>query len=206
MATPLSRLKVQTIDEQIAEATARKEAELAQEIQQIKLAAEVDDARFELKQKIQGEFNTLQKKQAEEDKVYYKEVAQSKANFKAKYGVDFEVERKPFVIPMTRDERINLKAKLASELTVNDKPKYSLNADETALIGTKGTPITSLIDVEIDGKKEKLSARNLFKYLKPEATKEELDERFPPKDTTPKEYREQRLEQFNNIIEDTEKE
>ncbi|MBC5836772.1 hypothetical protein [Flavobacterium muglaense] len=200
MATPLSKKPVLTIDEQIAELKAKRAAELEKEIKQLELSAQVDDARFELSQKIKSEWNILKKKIDDEEKELSKKhkqeenlliqnIGEYKDEFKEKYGVDFEIKRPEIKVVLA----LRAKARLISELKVGDAPKYKLNDDKTALIGAKGQPITSTINEKIDGKKETLSARNLFKYLKPEATKEELDKLFPPKNNLPKEYSSQSI-------------
>lgn len=167
--------KIVTLDEQIAELRARRDAELEKEIEQLKLSAEVDDARWELKQKIQGEYNTLQKKHEDEDKKLKSDIAGYKANFKKTYGVEYDVE-KPIKQPALS---VSAKAEIASKIEVDGKLRHSLNADKTALIGVKGEAVTSVISFDHNGKKETISAKNLFKYLNPDVTKDELDKIFP---------------------------
>ncbi|HEY1192612.1 hypothetical protein [Flavobacterium sp.] len=166
--------KILTTDEQIAELRRQNAIELEKQIEKIKFDSQVDDARHELRLKIQGEYNTLQKKHDDESKKLRSDIASYIADFKKTYGVEYDIE-KPIKQPTLS---VSEKAELAKQIEIDGKLKYSLNADKTALIGAKGEAITSVINFKHKGKKETISARNLFKYLNPEATKDELDRIF----------------------------
>jgi hypothetical protein len=158
----MAKLKIQTIDEQIAELKAKREAELQQEIEQLKLASQVDDARFELGLKLKGEFDTLQKKRIKEDIEFQETIENYHREFETKYGVPYLTE--PKKKPLT----INEKCKMIAGFRNKDKtPKYKLNEAGTAVVGAKGNELKStIVFKDEDGDKQTLKADNLLAYLK----------------------------------------
>jgi hypothetical protein len=62
----------------------------------------------------------------------------------------------------------------------NDKPKYTLSEDGKGIIGVNKEKITSIIKFDdAEGKKQTLGVHNYFMYLKPETTKQQLNQLFP---------------------------
>lgn len=173
--------KIITLEEQIAELKSRREAELAKEIEQLKLLAEIDDARFELQQKLQSEWNIFQNKKDVEERELRKTFVQYKKDFEKQYGQPFETELATAKQPSLT---LNEKLKLVSEMTNDDgTPKYRLNSEKTAIIGAKGEPIRStIVFKDSNGNKQTVGASTFFKYLNPDVEKEEIEKIFLKKD------------------------
>lgn len=166
-------------EKRIAKLIADTEAKLKKDIADIENEEKVKEARKELEKKIKDEKVNLEFTHKE----YIKD-------FEKEYGVKyFLVSNSVDANTPEKLEKLKLeeKCKIAEvEYNSDNQLKYRMNDTKDAIIGAKGEPITSIIKINVNGKKETLGVRSFFQHLKPEATKEELDKLYPKKNVKTK--------------------
>lgn len=147
-------------EKRIAKLIAESEAKLKQDIAEIESEEEAKEARKELEKKIK------------------EQIREFEFTYNVKYKLDDTQTESKEQKKLTIEEKCEL-----AKVELNDKNqlKYRMNDAKNAIIGAKGEVITSVIKINVNGKKETLSVRNFFEHLKPDATKDELDKLYPKK-------------------------
>ncbi|PWB25429.1 hypothetical protein [Flavobacterium sp. HTF] len=154
------------LDAEIAKVTAQAEKDLAEKIEKIKLSAEIDIARNDLKEKQSSEAIALWTKHSKEKRELEAKHAKQQKDFKTKHGVEYRVAsiNKVRNVILSTDEKIKL---IKSMRNTDNTPKYTLTATGE-IVGSKGEPIKSTIVFKNNGKKETLSVSALATHLKNE--------------------------------------
>lgn len=174
METTETTTALTPLEKRIAKLKADAKVNLEKEIEKVTKEENSKEARKTLENTIKNEKANLEN----QHNGYIKD-------FELEYGVKYILDSTKDETPKPDESKkptLQQKCEIASkELNEQKELKFKLNDTKDAIIGAKGEPITSIIKIPVDGKKETLSVKNLFKYLKPEATKDELDKLFPIK-------------------------
>lgn len=182
METTETKKPLTPLEKKIAKLKEEAQANLEKEIEKVTKEENSKEARKNLEKKIKDEKASLEI----QHNGYIKD-------FELEYGVKYilnsENDEKT-KLDETKKITLKKKCEIASkELNELDELKFKLNDTKDGIIGAKGEKITSVMKITVNGKKETLSVRSFFAYLKPEATKEELDKLFPRKNDIAKEIR-----------------